>query len=57
VLQELGDLAGARTNYQRALRVFEATYGPGHPSTRTVADNLRRLKGRRWWKWSSTKHR
>jgi hypothetical protein len=46
VLQELGDLAGARASFERALRIFEAAYGPDHPSTQTVAGNLRGLQGR-----------
>ena len=41
LLQQLGDLDEARTAVERALRIFEAAYGPDHPNTRTAADNLR----------------
>jgi len=40
VLRELGDLTGAHANYERALRIFQAAYGPDNPSTRTVANNM-----------------
>ena len=36
-------LAGARVNYERALRICQAAYGPDHARTRTVAANLRAL--------------
>jgi hypothetical protein len=36
VLQVLGDLAGARTQYERALQITEAALGPDHPETRQV---------------------
>jgi hypothetical protein len=39
-LRELGDLDGAKTQFERALRIFEAVYGPDHPRTRTSASNL-----------------
>ena len=35
MLRALGDLDGAKTHFERALRIFEATYGP--PTTRTLA--------------------
>ncbi len=32
VLQDLGDLAGAKAAFERALKIDEATYGPDHPN-------------------------
>ena len=43
VLQALGDLAGARASYERALRIFEVHLGAAHPSTQTVQHNLEAL--------------
>jgi Flp pilus assembly protein TadD len=43
VLQYLGDLAGARAAYERALRIFEEFLPPEHPSIRTVRGNLEGL--------------
>jgi Tetratricopeptide repeat len=40
VLQELGDLDGTHASFERALRIFEAAYGPDHSRTRTIAANL-----------------
>ncbi|MDQ3930560.1 MAG: tetratricopeptide repeat protein, partial [Chloroflexota bacterium] len=37
VLQDLGDLQGARSNLERALAIDQAVYGPEHPA---VAANL-----------------
>ena len=31
MLQDLGDLAGARTQFERALQISEAALGPDHP--------------------------
>jgi Tetratricopeptide repeat len=46
LLQQLGDLAGAKASFERALRIVEAVYGPDHPNTQTVAGNLRGLQAR-----------
>jgi hypothetical protein len=40
VLCELGDLAGARTQLERALEITEATLGPNHPTMAALCDNL-----------------
>jgi len=40
VLQDLGDLVGARACYERALRTDEAAYGPDHPGVATDVNNL-----------------
>ena len=45
VLQDLGDLAGARAAFERALAIFERVLGPDHPNTRTVRGNLESLGG------------
>jgi hypothetical protein len=45
VLKDLGDLAGARAAFERALAIFERALGPDHPNTRTVRGNLDRLNG------------
>jgi hypothetical protein len=37
---ELGDLAGARTQHERALAIGHATLGPDHPNMATVRGNL-----------------
>jgi tetratricopeptide (TPR) repeat protein len=47
VLQDLGDLAGARQGFERALAIDEAAYGPDHPHTVTIAKNLRSLPSTR----------
>jgi Tetratricopeptide repeat len=44
VLQDLGDLAGAKTHCGRALAIFEAVYGLDHPKTRMVAASLAGLQ-------------
>jgi hypothetical protein len=46
VLQQSGDSAGARYSYERALRIFQTAYGPDHPQTWIVAENLRDLNER-----------
>ena len=43
LLQDMGDLAGARLYHERALSIFEARTGPEHPSTHTVRCNLAAL--------------
>jgi Tfp pilus assembly protein PilF len=40
VLRESGDLAHARANYERALRIDEAVYGPDHPNVALRTNNL-----------------
>ncbi len=40
MLADLGDLAGARTHYERALAIDQAALGAKHP---TVADDRLRL--------------
>ncbi len=43
VLQDLGDLAGARTAYERALGIFEKFLPEGHPRILIVRRNLQAL--------------
>jgi tetratricopeptide (TPR) repeat protein len=40
VLQDLGDLEGARENIERALRIDEAAYGQDHPAVARSVNNL-----------------
>jgi tetratricopeptide (TPR) repeat protein len=40
VLQALGDLAGAKACYERALRIDEAAFGPDHPNVARDVNNL-----------------
>ncbi len=40
MLQDLGDLAGARAAYERALAIDEKSFGPDHPDVATVVNNL-----------------
>ncbi len=40
VLRDLGDLAGARAHYERALGIDEAAYGPDHPEVAIRVNNL-----------------
>jgi hypothetical protein len=40
LLQDQGDLAGARPLYERALALYERALGPDHPSTNRVRRNL-----------------
>jgi hypothetical protein len=40
VLQALGDLEGARVQYERALASGEAALGPDHPTVATIRGNL-----------------
>jgi hypothetical protein len=43
VLQALGDLAQARTLFERAIAIFRKSLGDDHPNTRTVRKNLEGL--------------
>ena len=38
--QALGDLQGAKTQFERALAIDEAAYGPDHPTVATLRNNL-----------------
>jgi len=40
VLQDLGDLAGAKAAFERALKIDEAAYGRDHPSVAIRVNNL-----------------
>jgi hypothetical protein len=40
LLQVQGELAGARSYYERAVRVFQSGLGEVHPSTQVVRRNL-----------------
>jgi hypothetical protein len=40
VLQELGDLAGAKANFERAIAITEASLGPDHPNVAIFRRNL-----------------
>jgi tetratricopeptide (TPR) repeat protein len=40
VLRALGDLAGARAAYERALAIDERAFGPDHPNVATDVNNL-----------------
>ena len=40
MLRDLGDLAGARAAFERALRIDEANFGPDHPKVATDVNNL-----------------
>jgi eukaryotic-like serine/threonine-protein kinase len=40
VLADLGDLASARTLFERALNIGQATLGPNHPDMAALCDNL-----------------
>ena len=40
VLQDLGDLAGARAAFERALGIDEKSFGPDHPNVATDVNNL-----------------
>ena len=40
VLRDLGDLEGARVQFERALEIGEATLGPDHPTVATIRSNL-----------------
>jgi hypothetical protein len=40
VLADLGDLAGAKAQYERALAISEAALGPDHPTVAIYRRNL-----------------
>ena len=40
MLQDLGDLAGARTQLERAVQISEAALGPDHPTIGARRNNL-----------------
>ena len=40
MLQDLGDLAGARAAFERALAIDEKSFGPDHPDVATDVNNL-----------------
>jgi hypothetical protein len=40
VLQDLGDLPGAREQFERALTITEAALGPDHPRVGAIRNNL-----------------
>jgi Flp pilus assembly protein TadD len=40
VLQDLGDLSGARSQFEQALTIGEQTLGPTHPRVATRRKNL-----------------
>ena len=40
VLQDLGDLAGARAAFERALAIDETSFGPDHPNVARDVNNL-----------------
>jgi Flp pilus assembly protein TadD len=43
LLQDQGDLAGARLHYERALAIREKTLGPDHPAIASSLNNLASL--------------
>ncbi len=43
ILQDQGDLDGARELLPRALRILQRTYSPDNPTTQIIAGNLARL--------------
>ena len=43
LLDSLGDLAGARPYYERAVEIAEERLGAEHPNTRILRGNLTRL--------------
>ena len=43
MLRDLGDLPGARTQFERALQIGEAALGPDHPYIGTRRNNLGRV--------------
>ncbi len=45
VLQDLGDLDGARAHYERALQICRECLGEDHPHTVAVRKNLDSLDG------------
>jgi len=52
VLQVMGDHAGARAAFERALRIWKAALVPEHPSTCAARQNLNSLPtGKKWWQF------
>jgi hypothetical protein len=49
VLVDLGDLAGARTHHERALKIGQATLRPNDPTMATLRDNLDHALQQPWW--------
>jgi hypothetical protein len=45
ILQAMGDLAGARAQLERALRICRQFLGEEHPKTVMVRNNLKSLPG------------
>jgi hypothetical protein len=43
VIQDLRELAGARANFERALKIFKKFLGDDHPKTRLVQRHLEAL--------------
>ena len=43
MLQDLGDLPGARAQFERALQISEAALGPDHPTVGARRSNLGRV--------------
>jgi hypothetical protein len=48
VLRELGDLAGARTKYERALEIGQAILGADHPSLAIFPPQPRHCPAAAW---------
>lgn len=44
ILKAKGDLNGAFSNVQRALKILQNTYGPDNPITKTTTANLEHIK-------------
>jgi hypothetical protein len=44
LLKATNHLSEAEPMYRRALKIFEDSLGPDHPSTQTVRNNLKKLK-------------
>ena len=40
MLQDLGDHAGAKAAYERAIKIGEAAFGPDHPNVAIRVNNL-----------------
>jgi hypothetical protein len=47
VLQDVGDLEGARAHIERALGIFRKFLGEDHPTTVLVRQNLQKLDAER----------
>ena len=44
VLRDLGDLPGARVEFEQALQIGQATVGPDHPNMATFRRNLDQVR-------------